>query len=114
MSAEQIDLSIVVPCYRSGDWLGELAEQVSAALEPSGLRFELLLVNDASGDETWNVIEEITGRRKRTLQRYLRVAQNPSIRGAVEAGQVSIFKAEEILKELQEALQPEESESPAP
>ena len=59
MSAEQIDLSIVVPCYRSGDWLGELAEQVSAALEPSGLRFELVLVNDASGDETWNVIRRL-------------------------------------------------------
>ena len=62
MSAKQLDLSIVVPCYRSGDWLGELAEQVAAALEPSGLRFELLLVNDASGDETWNVIKEIPGR----------------------------------------------------
>jgi glycosyltransferase involved in cell wall biosynthesis len=62
MSAEQIDLSIVVPCYRSGDWLERLAEQVSAALEPSGLRFELLLVNDASGDDTWDVIEQITSR----------------------------------------------------
>ncbi len=62
MSAEQIDLSIVVPCYRSGSWLDELAEQVSAALEPSGLRFELLLVNDASGDDTWESIERISSR----------------------------------------------------
>ena len=43
-------------------------------------------------------IEQITGRRKRTLQRYLRVAQHPSVREAIEAGRLSIFKAEEILK----------------
>lgn len=43
-------------------------------------------------------IEHITGRRKRTLQRYLRVAQHPKVRDAVEAGRLSIFKAEEILK----------------
>jgi ParB/RepB/Spo0J family partition protein len=43
-------------------------------------------------------IEQITGRRKRTLQRYLRVAQNPNVRDAIESGRLSIFKAEEILK----------------
>lgn len=43
-------------------------------------------------------IEHITGRRKRTLQRYLRIAQDERIRDAVEAGRLSIFKAEEILK----------------
>ncbi len=43
-------------------------------------------------------IERITGRRKRTLQRYLRVAQDSSLREAIESGRLSIFKAEEILK----------------
>jgi len=43
-------------------------------------------------------IERITGRRKRTLQRYLRVAQDPNLRDAIETGRLSIFKAEEILK----------------
>lgn len=43
-------------------------------------------------------IEHITGRRKRTLQRYLRIAQDERIRQAVEEGRLSIFKAEEILK----------------
>lgn len=43
-------------------------------------------------------IEHITGRRKRTLQRYLRVAQEPALREAIEDGRLSIFKAEEILK----------------
>ncbi len=43
-------------------------------------------------------IEKITGRRKRTLQRYLRVAENHILRDAIERGRLSIFKAEEILK----------------
>lgn len=43
-------------------------------------------------------IEHITGRRKRTLQRYLRVAQDRVVKDAVECGRLSIFKAEEILK----------------
>ncbi len=43
-------------------------------------------------------IEKITGRRKRTLQRYLRVAENKVLREAIEKGRLSIFKAEEILK----------------
>jgi len=43
-------------------------------------------------------IEHITGRRKRTLQRYLRVAHHDAVRAAVESGRLSIFKAEEILK----------------
>jgi len=48
-------------------------------------------------------IEHITGRRKRTLQRYLRVAQDPTLRQAIEDGRLSIFKAEEILKAAIEA-----------
>lgn len=53
-------------------------------------------------------IEHITGRRKRTLQRYLRVAQDPKIRAAIESGRLSIFKAEEILKA---GIDPEEAVS---
>jgi len=51
-------------------------------------------------------IEHITGRRKRTLQRYLRIAQDERIRSAVEEGRLSIFKAEEILKS---GVDPEEA-----
>ncbi len=51
-------------------------------------------------------IERITGRRKRTLQRYLRVNQEPAVREAINSGRLSIFKAEEILKA---GLDPEEA-----
>ena len=54
--------SVVVPCYCSGRWLPELVERVGRAMAPLDGRCELLLVNDASPDGTWGVIEELCAR----------------------------------------------------
>lgn len=54
--------SIVIPCYRSGAWLGEVVERIEAALAPLGEAFEVILVNDASPDETWSAIEQLSRR----------------------------------------------------
>src|ERR1700693_655689 len=51
-------LSIVVPVYRSAQILPRLVEQIHAEMDKEGLvnRFELLLVNDASPDNSWQGI----------------------------------------------------------
>jgi undecaprenyl-phosphate 4-deoxy-4-formamido-L-arabinose transferase len=54
--AVDLDLSIVVPVYRSEDCLEALARTVADALRPSGLKYELILVNDGSPDRSWPVI----------------------------------------------------------
>jgi polyisoprenyl-phosphate glycosyltransferase len=56
-----LKLSIVVPVYRSQEILADLVEQVRRSTDVLGLsgRFELLLVNDASPDGSWNVITEV-------------------------------------------------------
>jgi dolichol-phosphate mannosyltransferase/undecaprenyl-phosphate 4-deoxy-4-formamido-L-arabinose transferase len=54
--------SIVIPCYRSGKWLDELVSRISAAMSASGSAFEILLVNDASPDDTWQVICDLARR----------------------------------------------------
>ena len=51
-----MDLSVVVPVYRSAECLAELARQVQAAAEGRFQAYELILVNDASPDESWAVI----------------------------------------------------------
>lgn len=51
-----MNVSVVVPCYRSADCLPELATRVRDALQPHYAAFELILVNDASPDATWKVI----------------------------------------------------------
>ena len=53
-----LTLSIVVPVYRSATILPQLVEQIHAEMVKEGLSedFELLLVSDASPDNSWQVI----------------------------------------------------------
>lgn len=48
-------ISIVIPVYQSADCLPVLIERISATLE--GSEFEVILVDDASKDNSWEVIE---------------------------------------------------------
>lgn len=52
-------LSVVVPVYRSQETLRELHRRLAAALEPVDPHFELILVEDCGGDDSWSVIEEL-------------------------------------------------------
>ena len=61
MSDVTPEVSIVVPVYRSERILPELVQQVGAAMDQAGMsgRFELILVNDASPDNSWSAIRNI-------------------------------------------------------
>src|SRR3989338_11248349 len=54
-------LSIVVPVYRSAPILPQLVEQIHAEMRKEGMdgNFELLLINDASPDNSWQVIRSL-------------------------------------------------------
>lgn len=54
-------LSIIVPVYRSAAILPQLIEQIHAEMAKEGLAndFELLLVNDASPDNSWQIIRAL-------------------------------------------------------
>lgn len=52
-------LSIVVPVYRSAGCVEALIAAIAAALRPTGLPYEVILVNDGSPDHSWAVIEEL-------------------------------------------------------
>jgi glycosyltransferase involved in cell wall biosynthesis len=55
-----VDLSIVIPVYRSERLLPELVRRVAAAMapQPAGKAYELILVNDCSPDRSWEMIEQ--------------------------------------------------------
>ncbi|MBE0435677.1 MAG: glycosyltransferase [Methylomicrobium sp.] len=60
----EIRYSIVVPCYKSGDWLEELVQRTTSAMQQYQ-PFELLLINDKSPDTvTWPEIERLAGQHK--------------------------------------------------
>jgi undecaprenyl-phosphate 4-deoxy-4-formamido-L-arabinose transferase len=52
-----LELSIVVPVYRSAECLRALVEAIGQALAPIGHPYEIVLVNDDSPDEAWAIIE---------------------------------------------------------
>lgn len=53
-------LSIVVPCYNEADGLKELYRRTSAVARSAvGNSWELVLVNDGSKDDSWNIVKEL-------------------------------------------------------
>lgn len=52
-------ISAVVPVYRSAETLPLLLERLSAALAAITSTWQIILVNDASPDESWAVIESL-------------------------------------------------------
>jgi len=54
-------ISVVVPVYNSQGMLDELTARLSTVLAQLSPRFELILVNDGSRDQSWQVIELLAG-----------------------------------------------------
>ena len=52
-----VKLSVVIPVYRSQQTLRDLHRRIVAALEPIEPAFEIILVEDCGGDDSWHVIE---------------------------------------------------------
>jgi glycosyltransferase involved in cell wall biosynthesis len=63
-----MDLSIVIPVKDEEENLPALMAEIRAALAPTGLRYEVLVIDDGSRDGTWKVLQEL-------------VAEFPFIRG---------------------------------
>ncbi|MBI2871165.1 MAG: glycosyltransferase [Candidatus Omnitrophica bacterium] len=57
-----IELSVVMPAYNEGERLaGNITETVKV-LRGMGMSFEVVVVDDGSGDETWRLLGEMRGR----------------------------------------------------
>lgn len=53
-----MDLSVVIPCYNEEESIERLLEEVHAALRPTGLDYEIVLVDDGSRDRTFPILAE--------------------------------------------------------
>ena len=52
-------LSIIVPVYNEDRYLDAVMSKVITQPLPGGLKRELILVNDGSQDNTWNVMQSL-------------------------------------------------------
>jgi glycosyltransferase involved in cell wall biosynthesis len=86
-AATPIDLSVVAPARDEADNVRPLAEQVGAALQPTGLSFEFLIVDDASTDGTPDRVREIMPEFP-----WLRVISLPPPASGGGNGQSAAFK----------------------
>lgn len=55
-SAPQLELSVIAPIYNEEESIPHLISQIHHALDPTGLSFEIILVDDGSSDRSWEVL----------------------------------------------------------
>ncbi len=57
--ADRCTLSIVIPFYNEAENVETLAEEIRHALDPLGIRYEVIAVDDGSSDPTWQKLEGV-------------------------------------------------------
>jgi glycosyltransferase involved in cell wall biosynthesis len=77
-------ISVVVPVYGCADCLGELHRRLTATLEGMGTSYELVLVDDGSRDDAWEVLRKLA-RDDPTLT-AIRLSRNFGEEAAIAAG----------------------------
>lgn len=84
----RIDLSVVAPAHNEQDNVGPLVGELAAALEPLGLDYEMIVVDDGSTDQTPVRLRDLLATHDRLV--VVRLSDTPPGRGL---GQSAAFGA---------------------
>lgn len=77
-------LSVMSPVYRAEALVPALLERIGKALEPLGIEYEIVLVEDGSPDQSWRAIAEACARDPRV--RGIKLSRNFGQHYAISAG----------------------------
>jgi glycosyltransferase involved in cell wall biosynthesis len=58
----KLDISVVIPLYNEAESLPELCSWIEKVMKEHNYSFEVILINDGSTDESWEVISEINSK----------------------------------------------------
>jgi dolichol-phosphate mannosyltransferase len=58
VARREMKLSVVIPAHNEAESIGETVEQAVAELERAGIEYEILVIDDASGDGTAQVVQQ--------------------------------------------------------
>jgi len=78
--ASRPDVSILVPAKDEAENLPVFMEQASAALASAGHRYEVIVIDDGSVDDTWNVLQRLAAEYP-----FLRPVRHAARRGIADA-----------------------------
>lgn len=76
-------LSVCSPVYRAQSILPELVRRIEESLKPLAIDYEIVLVEDCSPDESWNVISQICTENSRVIG--VKLAKNSGQHNAITA-----------------------------
>lgn len=78
------DVSVVLPVYQTAIYLRELYDRSRKTLEGAGLEFELLMIDDGSRDNAWEIILELAANDPRV--KGIKLSRNFGQHPAIAAG----------------------------
>ncbi|MFO7573571.1 MAG: glycosyltransferase family 2 protein [Bacteroidales bacterium] len=79
-----MDLSVVVPAYNEAESLPELSEWIDRVCNSSSIDYELIVIDDGSSDNTWEVLRDLTAKNSRI--RAVRFRRNYGKAAALQTG----------------------------
>ncbi|MCF0223963.1 MAG: glycosyltransferase family 2 protein [Fibrobacter sp.] len=57
-----MDLSLVIPVKEESENLPDLLSEIVNAISPTGYAYEVIIIDDGSRDNTWQVVEELSAK----------------------------------------------------
>ena len=88
-----IDLSVVIPIKDERDNLKPLDDRLRQALEPLGINYEILFVDDGSVDGSFEILKELAARDARVKVVRLRrnFGQTPALQAGIDFSQGEVL-----------------------
>ncbi len=91
MASNELGVSVVVPVFNSGLLLPELVRRIEASVFADGRDGEILLVNDASRDGSWDEIRRLSGGRVNGLDLLRQYGQHGALIAGVAAAKFPVI-----------------------
>ena len=90
---ETVELSVVVPVYRSESLLPELVRRLEDVLDKFGRRSEIILVSDGSPDGSWKVVKDLqkSHQRIRGISLMRNYGQHAALLAGVHASRGAVI-----------------------
>lgn len=79
-------ISAVVYCYNDSSSIGNFVEQLSKTLSDNFLKYEIIVVNDASTDDSVEIVKKIAAKNKGGIISILHMSHRQGLESSMNAG----------------------------